>query len=290
MSEERRDPQQLTSWKEIADYLHISVRTAQTWEREKGLQVQRMAGKKGRVSADPAELDRWKQSVSHCNHWFSSPLFLGTYAALATALLIAAAAYESSLHWRQSTQGSPASVQLKGGSAAIPGRLGTGHSRVMLPQTAIQTGSLDTMPALHRKISFVDIDNDGELETILDYSPVQPHPSWGPVNRPAAYGKKSEDISPVPVSSASSQKLPLKGNIESATIFCSVRSFKGRGLLLGRQLPNRYKGLLVATPGAKMKATASHLPHGNGAVTGGVQPHCAHCEQVSTPPSQRRHS
>lgn len=49
---------ELTSWKEIADYLGVAERTAQKWESERGLPVRRLPGPKGRVSADPADLDR----------------------------------------------------------------------------------------------------------------------------------------------------------------------------------------------------------------------------------------
>jgi hypothetical protein len=39
---------ELGSWKEIADYLKINVRTAQKWEQERGLPVGRLQGTKGR--------------------------------------------------------------------------------------------------------------------------------------------------------------------------------------------------------------------------------------------------
>ena len=88
MSVEQKAPEQLASWKEIAEHLHVAVRTAQAWESRKGLPVLHMNGKKGRVIADPEELDRWKQSVSHRNHWFSNLRSLKIYAVLLTALLI----------------------------------------------------------------------------------------------------------------------------------------------------------------------------------------------------------
>lgn len=54
----------LNGWKEIADYLGITVRAAQKWEKEKGLPIRRMAGEKGRVFALRYDLDLWKDSVS----------------------------------------------------------------------------------------------------------------------------------------------------------------------------------------------------------------------------------
>jgi len=53
---------QLHSWKEIAHYLGVTERTAQKWERERGLPVHRMPGEKGRVVAWLDELDRWRSS------------------------------------------------------------------------------------------------------------------------------------------------------------------------------------------------------------------------------------
>lgn len=53
---------ELTSWKEIAAYLHCSVRTVQRWEKERGLPVRRIPGERGAVYALTAELDEWKQS------------------------------------------------------------------------------------------------------------------------------------------------------------------------------------------------------------------------------------
>ncbi len=54
--------QELSSWKEIATYLGVSVRTAQGWERERGLPVRRLPGGRGRVSVTAAELEQWKRS------------------------------------------------------------------------------------------------------------------------------------------------------------------------------------------------------------------------------------
>ncbi len=53
---------ELTSWKEIAGYLDVSVRTAQMWEAQRGLPVRRMPGPRSRVLATTEELDEWKLS------------------------------------------------------------------------------------------------------------------------------------------------------------------------------------------------------------------------------------
>ena len=290
MSGERKAPRQLMSWKEIADYLQVAVRTAQTWEHEKGLPVRRMPGEKGRVSADPVELDRWKQSVSHSGHWFSNPVYLKIYAALATALLIAAAAYESSHYWGQSPQAPPASIRLKGVTSAITGRQGNGRSRMTLPETVIQTGGSDTVSALHRKISFADIDNDGELETILDYSPVHLRPSPDQLNRKANCGEESPELRPKSARSAESQNPPLTGKIKDSPIVLPESKDEGRRFKLACQLPMPFATLLTAAPVPKKKAITDLSGNKHGPVADTAEPHCAHCEKVHSPSPRHGHS
>ncbi len=60
----RQVPEELTTWKEIAEYLGVTVRTAQHWEEERGLPVRRMPGPRGRVLARVAELEAWKQQAA----------------------------------------------------------------------------------------------------------------------------------------------------------------------------------------------------------------------------------
>ncbi len=53
-------PRLLRSWKEVADRLNVSVRTAQAWEKKLGLPIQRLgSGKKSRILADPEQLEKW---------------------------------------------------------------------------------------------------------------------------------------------------------------------------------------------------------------------------------------
>jgi hypothetical protein len=52
--------EELRGWKQIADYLRVSIRTAQNMEKEQRLPVRRGAGIKGQVFALPAEIDEWR--------------------------------------------------------------------------------------------------------------------------------------------------------------------------------------------------------------------------------------
>lgn len=55
-----RPARPLVTWKQIADYLGVSERTAQLWERTRGLPVRRVrGGAKGSVYAVPEEIDEW---------------------------------------------------------------------------------------------------------------------------------------------------------------------------------------------------------------------------------------
>ncbi len=75
---------EFTSWKEIAAHLGVNVRTAQKWEAELGLPVRRMPGARGRVSADRAELEAWRQRTRLKPAWWESTRFLQRYAVAST--------------------------------------------------------------------------------------------------------------------------------------------------------------------------------------------------------------
>ena len=50
----------LKSWKEVAEYLKVSVRTAQRWKHEFGLPVHRMEGEhESGILAFPDEIEQW---------------------------------------------------------------------------------------------------------------------------------------------------------------------------------------------------------------------------------------
>ena len=51
---------ELQGWKQIADYLNVTDRTAQNWARRQRMPVHHLPGRKGRVFAKATELDTWK--------------------------------------------------------------------------------------------------------------------------------------------------------------------------------------------------------------------------------------
>jgi hypothetical protein len=67
-------PEDLHSWKQIAAHLGVNVRTAQKWERERGLPVRRGPG--GKVAVDVAALESWKHAPlqESSELWFRWPV------------------------------------------------------------------------------------------------------------------------------------------------------------------------------------------------------------------------
>lgn len=61
------NPDQLTGWKEVANYLGKSVRTVQRWERVSGLPVHRVQPLGEVVYAFRSEIDSWRSSPAGAN-------------------------------------------------------------------------------------------------------------------------------------------------------------------------------------------------------------------------------
>jgi hypothetical protein len=58
------EPRVLNSWKEIATYLHVCVRTAQRWSKKSAMPVHHPTGQgRGSVFAIASELDAWVTGV-----------------------------------------------------------------------------------------------------------------------------------------------------------------------------------------------------------------------------------
>jgi hypothetical protein len=64
MAEDSKARRELTSWKEIASHLDVTVRTAQKWEIDRGLPIRRLPGARGRVSVYLDDLEEWKNPAS----------------------------------------------------------------------------------------------------------------------------------------------------------------------------------------------------------------------------------
>lgn len=159
--------QVLSSWKEIAGYLRISIRTAQYWERERGLPVRRLPGKKERVWADPAELDRWRQTNLEEARQPSRPRFRRLWAVAAIgALVVAGVAYLLSTR-----KGPPASFRHEFKSLIATDKEGRELWRKTFEEPLYHGETPDQMQEGHRAW-FGDVDGDGRLELLYGYRPI----------------------------------------------------------------------------------------------------------------------
>src|SRR5690242_7900097 len=73
MPESTKQTTELNGWKEIANFLGISVRTAQALEKEQSLPVRRRLGIKGRVYSSASELHTWRDSQVLLPQGFGEP-------------------------------------------------------------------------------------------------------------------------------------------------------------------------------------------------------------------------
>lgn len=113
------DSQELTSWKGIADYLGVNVRTAQRWEAEKGLPVRRLGGPRGRVLAVAAELDAWRKAASQRSDWWNDLRVVRAYALAVTGILLVAGALALALYLDFRAMGSPSGFQVTGNGLIV---------------------------------------------------------------------------------------------------------------------------------------------------------------------------
>ncbi len=157
---------ELSSWKEIAYYLGVSVRTAQNWEAQRGLPVRRLPGQKGGVWAEADGLDSWRRVNPAKPCWWSAPRFLRFWAAGATAaLVIAGAGYLLSIR-----RGPPARFHHEFKSLVVTDEAG----RELWRKTFEEPFRHDSTPERileDQRAWFTDLDGDGRVELLYAYHP-----------------------------------------------------------------------------------------------------------------------
>lgn len=163
------EPPELTSWKEIAAHLGVSVRAVQRWELEKGLPVRRFAGERGRVSANAAELDRWKKATLR-PRWWVSLKFLRVYAAVSTVMALTAAGLVLAGFLANSRHGPPARFRLDFKSLVVMDEGGTELWRKSFEDT-FQFGQTPEIILADGRAWFGDLDGDGRIEMLFGYAP-----------------------------------------------------------------------------------------------------------------------
>jgi hypothetical protein len=170
---------ELSSWKEIADFLGITVRTAQKWEAERGLPVRRLPGVKGRLRADRDELISWKEKTYQKPDSENGAISLRRYiiysvALLATCICIGLAIW---LVWKANRQ--PESGRVEGDFLIVSDTNGEEMWRksfgVALAADAYTPPDVLRTP----KIRCEDIDEDGDKEVLFSL--------WGAIGNQGPY-------------------------------------------------------------------------------------------------------
>jgi len=152
--------QELQTWKEIADYLSVTTRTAQAWEQDRGLPVRRLPGGRGRVLAYTHEIDEWK-GLAQCSSGNvvsngRRRAFVAIAATLAAAALLAA--------WTVWGRSSPAGFRADGRTVVALDSRGKDLWRFPLPVEYHLAVNRHSQP----DVQFADIDGDRRNEVFVN--------------------------------------------------------------------------------------------------------------------------
>lgn len=170
MSDSDQEKGELDSWKAIASFLGVNVRTAQRWEAERAMPVRRFPGEKGRVAADTAELLAWHRRSLH-QRWqpWRDLRFVQRYALAATAITLILA---TAVVWnvaRARSRGGPAAGHLEFRTLIVSDSAGHELWRRNFPDPFLPEAY--SSAASGRTLWFGDIDGDGRTETLFVYHP-----------------------------------------------------------------------------------------------------------------------
>jgi len=191
-------------WKEIANFLGVSVRTAQTFEKDLSLPVHRRLGIKAPVYAKVAELDVWKdrqiqlspkrsdsgvvspapvnpsanpQPQTH-EAEITTPVYLhrrdlilrvGAGTAVLSGIAVVGSSTIARL-WRRMHEPAVA-CHVQGATLIVLGRSATELWRYTFPTQLYQEAY--TKGWGQKMYVFCDVDGDGRVETIFHFAPIQ---------------------------------------------------------------------------------------------------------------------
>lgn len=163
---EPSSPRLLTSWKEIAALLGISVRTAQIYEKTRGLPVQR-DGK--RVAALESELLEWRFRRLTELPWWSNVIILQRIAATLAALLLVGLSVLLWQVWSRWRPRTPVSAHWAGNTITAVDAAGAAVWTHEFPYPIMEAADSKL-----RLLAWVgDIDNDGNKEVVAAYPHVR---------------------------------------------------------------------------------------------------------------------
>lgn len=160
--DDEKSNKELNSWKEIADFLGVTVRTAQRYEKQMSLPIRRLAGTKGAaVTAASNELAAWKQRVGPIR-WWNEPAFLKPYAAFTTVLVIAFGGLGIVQFLQRAKLGKPFASQWMQSTLVVADDQGRELWRKAF--FAPPLPAENSLPRHH-----LDLDGDGTVETIVPH-------------------------------------------------------------------------------------------------------------------------
>ena len=158
---------ELHSWKEIAEYLDTTARTAQRWESEKRLPVRRLSGSRGRVVASIAEIDEWKRrdALQRVRIW-NNPRWLQVYAGVLTLTVLIGVGILGAKFVGQASLGPPSAFRIQDGQIVI-----LDHQGLKLWTHTFPSSLKDATysSGLRGFIQYVDLDGDGSVEVLVTY-------------------------------------------------------------------------------------------------------------------------
>lgn len=161
----------LVSWKEIAAFFQVTVRTAQNWEAERGLPVHRIPGGRGRVYAEPAELLAWQTQarLAPADESPALPQHIGWRRwALGAAILTAALVLFA--RPGQPKPAAPADYRVEGRALIVLDHHGHEIWRYPFDRDVLSNSQLDALgpgSAQKARPGFLDLDGDGSPELIF---------------------------------------------------------------------------------------------------------------------------
>src|SRR5688572_14875999 len=173
-------PTELKSWKEIAAYLGVTVRTAQKWEHERDLPVRRLPGKRGLVSATLEDLESWRSMRAG---EATAPLGSAERLAVTQALMPKSrlgrhvmltlasclVAMSAGAYWLSTRPGPPARIQVEQHLLIVTDHLGRECWRFVLPDT-VDPGLYDGLAKVPT-VWFGDFDEDGRTSVLFAQHP-----------------------------------------------------------------------------------------------------------------------
>jgi hypothetical protein len=158
----------LSSWKDIAAELGVSVRTAQRWERTAGLPVHRQgSGKNARVFASQDELRTWVQKGGPA----ADPVKSRRWGRVVAGALITAA-LGAAMGWRALGHGPPAQWRFESGKLKILDARG----RLCWERTFGESRRKDLT---YDEVLLADADGDGKKEVFYNHVPAELGPERG---------------------------------------------------------------------------------------------------------------